>query len=252
MIKNTCITAAILAILLTGIQDARAVTAGEIIDESEKKMRGNTMVSVIDMTIKTRRWTRVLRMKSWENRLADKSFAEILAPAKDAGNRFLLVGNQMWHYQPKIQKTIKIAPSMMLQSWMGSDFTYDDIVKQSSILEDYNHIMKGKKSVDGYECYEIELKPKPNAAVVWGKITYYARVSDYLPVKQEFYNQHEVLKKVLTYSRYREMDNRVIPTLYKMVTVNKEDQYTLMEIKAVNFNVNIPNYVFTLQNLQRR
>ncbi len=252
MIKKTSIAAVIITLIIVGISDATAISARAIIDASEKKMRGNTQVAIIEITIKTRRWTRVMRMKSWENRADDKSFAEIVAPAKDAGNRFLLVGNQMWHYQPKIQKTIKIAPSMMLQSWMGSDFTYDDIVKESSILEDYNHLLKGKKTVKGYECYVIELKPKPNAPVVWGKIMYYARVNDYLPVKEEFYNQRELLKKVLTFSKFRKVYDRVIPTLYRMETRGKEDQYTLMEIKAAKFNINIPGYVFTLQNLKRR
>ncbi len=238
-----------------------ALTAVEIIDRAEKAVRGDTQVAMVEITIKNRRWTRTMKMKSWDNRIAKKSFAEILAPKKDAGNRFLMITAEklMWHYNPDIGKEMKIHPSMMLQSWMGSDFTNDDIVKESSILDDYTHTLDGKKKVDGHECYAITMIPKPNAAVVWGKLLYYARVSDCLPVKQEFYDQHGKLKKVMTLSNFKTMGDRVIPATMKMITLKKRreqgetgEEYTQMDIKDVRFNVKIPNNVFSLQNLKRR
>lgn len=231
---------------------AYALSATEIITESEKAVRGNSQTSTIEITIKTRRWTRTLKLKSWENRLRKQSFSEIYAPAKDAGNRFLLIDRNMWHYVPKLQQTIKISPSMMLQSWMGSDFTNDDIVKESSIVVDYTHRLEGTSTVDGFRCHKIVLSPKPKAAVVWGKIVYYAREKDYLPVREEFYNEHGVLKKVMTCGEFQIMHDRTIPTMYKMVTTGKEDQYTLMKIKEVRFNIAIPARTFSLQNLTRR
>jgi outer membrane lipoprotein-sorting protein len=238
-----------------------ALTAREIIDRAEQALRGDSQISLIEITIKTRRWTRTMKMKSWDNRLSKKSFAEILAPKKDAGNKFLMIQSEglMWQYNPEIGKEMKIHPSMMLQSWMGSDFTNDDIVKESSILDDYTHTLEGKKTVDGMECYVVRLDPKPNAAVVWGKLLYYVRTADCLPVKQEFYDQHGRLKKMLTCSSFKKMHDRVIPTVYKMVTLKKQkdpdqpvDEHTMMEIKDVKFNVQISNSVFSLQNLKRR
>jgi hypothetical protein len=236
-----------------------ALTAREIIDRAEKSVRGDSQIARVDITIKTKRWTRVLKMKSWENRLERKSFAEILAPKKDAGNRFLMINREqlMWQYNPDIGKEIKIHPSMMLQSWMGSDFTNDDIVKESSILDDYTHSLDGKATVEGQECYRIVLKPKPEAAVVWGKLLYYARITDCLPVKQEFYDQHGVLKKVMTCGSVKKLHDRLIPTIYKMVTLKKRrdpnvEEYTMMEIKDAVFNVRIDSSIFTLQNLKRR
>ncbi len=231
---------------------AFAISAKEIIKRAEEATRGDTSIAVYEITVKSRRWTRTMKMKSYENRVAEKSMAEVYAPKKDAGNKFLLKGDNMWHYVPRLQKTIKIAPSMMLQSWMGSDFTNDDIVKMSSIVDDYHHSLQGKEDMEGHECYKIELKPKKNAAVVWGKITYYARTKDYLPVRQEFYNEHDVLKKVLTCSNFKEMDGRIIPTMYRMNTIRKKDQYTLMEINKIRFDVNIPSYIFTIQYLKRK
>jgi outer membrane lipoprotein-sorting protein len=231
---------------------AHALTAYEIIEKSEMALRGNTQVSVSEITVKTRRWTRTMKLKSWEDRLKKKSFDEISAPEKDAGNRFLLIDKNMWHFIPKLQQTIKISPSMMLQSWMGSDLTNDDIVKLSSIKVDYTHKMIGNEVINNEKCYKIELTPKPGAAVVWGKIIYYARESDCLPVVQEFYNEHGIKKRIWTFSQFKTMHDRVIPTVYKMQTVSKEDQYTILEIKDVKFNQVILDNIFSLQNLQRR
>lgn len=240
---------------------AFALTAMEIIDKSDRAVRGDTQIALMEMTIKTRRWTRTMKMKSWDNRVAKKSFAEILAPKKDAGNRFLMIQSEklMWHYNPDIGKEMKIHPSMMLQSWMGSDFTNDDIVKESSIVEDYIHALDGTRTVNGEECYRIIMTPKPDAAVVWGRLIYYARVKDCLPVKQEFYDQHGKLKKMLTCSDFKLMHDRVIPTVMKMVTFKKRrqheeksDEYTMLVIKDVKFNARIDNSIFSLQNLKRR
>ncbi|OHD69405.1 MAG: hypothetical protein A2W19_05725 [Spirochaetes bacterium RBG_16_49_21] len=242
---------------LSGI--AHALSGMEIIERSEKAIRGDTQIALVEITIKTRRWTRTMKMKSWDNRAGKKSFAEVLAPRKDAGNRFLMITREglMWQYNPDIGREMKIHPSMMLQSWMGSDFTNDDIVKESSIVEDYTHLLEGKNTIDGYECYRVIMSPKPEAAVVWGKIVYYARVEDYLPVRQEFYDQHDKLKKFLTCSDFRKMHDRMIPTIYKMVSLKKRrdpnvEEYTLMTIKDVVFNEKIDNRIFTLQNLKRR
>jgi outer membrane lipoprotein-sorting protein len=230
-----------------------AQNAKEIIRKAEDAMRGNTQVSLMTITIKNPRWTRQMEMKSWDDRLGKRSFSEVIAPKKDAGNRFLLIDKNMTHFIPKLQQEIKISPSMMLQSWMGSDFTNDDIVKESSILDDYTHSIAGKDKIDGYECWKIELKPKQNAAVVWGKIIYFARVTDSLPVKNEFYNEHGVMKKVMTFTNFKKMHDRVIPTVYKMKTVGKEeDRYTLMEIKNIQFNIPISNRIFAIQNLKRK
>lgn len=245
-------TVSIISLLFSIASSVYAQNATDIIRKSEKAVRGNSMMGVYEITIKTRKWTRTMTMKSWEKRIGKKSFSEITSPARDAGNRFLLTGQQMRQYVPKLQKDIKISPSMMLQSWMGSDFTNDDIVKESSITKDYFHSLNGSEKINKHDCYKIIMKPKPEAAVVWGKIIYFARKSDSLPVREEFYNEHDKLKKVMNMSDFKRMHDRVIPTTYKMETVRKKGRYTLMKIKYAKFNVRIPPRVFTLQNLKRR
>lgn len=242
----------ILLLLTYACPGLYAVDATEVIKKSEEAVRGNSVISSVEIVIKTRRWTRSLEMKSWENRLEKKSFSEITAPEKDAGNRFLLIGQEMRQYIPRLKKDIKISPSMMLQSWMGSDFTNDDIIKESSISKDYFHSFEKNETINGHQCYKIIMKPKPDSAVVWGKIVYYARVSDFLPVREEFYNEHGVMKKVMTCDGFKQMHDRVIPTNYKMETVGKDDRYTMMNIRFARFNEAVPTSIFTLQNLKRK
>ena len=238
--------------LCGGSGNALAESAREIIEKSEAATRGDTLVGEYSITVKTRRWERTMALTYQEKRLERLSFIEIHAPRQDAGNRFLLLGNDMWHFIQRTQSTIRISPSMMMQAWMGSDFTNDDIVNASSLVDDYSHAIIGEAEIDGYPSYKVELLPLPNAPVVWGKVIYYARVSDYLPVRQKFYNAREELIKVLYASDFREMDGRVIPTHYKMKPTGDEDRYTILEINEIKFNADIPDRVFSRQYLTRR
>ena len=249
--KKICLIA-MLGCALVIPPDAFSLTAREIIDLSDKAVRGDSQIARYTITIKTRKWTRTMKMTAWDMKKGKKSFSEITAPKKDEGNRFLLIDKNMWQYNPRIQKAIKLSPSMMLESWMGSDFTNDDIVKESSIVEDYNHTLIGKETVNGSECYKIQLDPKPDAAVVWGKIIYFARTSDYLPVREEFYNEHNVKKKEMSCSDFKKMHDRVVPARYRMETMGNKDKYTEMIIDEIQVNVPISPRVFSRQNLQRR
>lgn len=242
----------ILLIIHVSMSSLTGLDADAIIEKSDKALRGETQRSSIIITVHTRRWTRSMEMNSFMITRGKKSFGEVISPARDAGNRFLLIDKNMWQYVPRLQQTIKIAPSMMLQSWMGSDFTNDDIVKESSIIEDYTKKLLGTETVEGHRCYRIELTPKPDAAVVWGKIIYFARESDCLPVREEFYNEHGVMKKLMSCTGFKTMHDRTIPTVYTMRTIGKEDQYTRMEIKSIRFNEPIPERTFSMSNLQRK
>lgn len=233
-------------------QESRSLTGKEIITRSDEMMQGKTQAAIADITIKSRRWTRTMETRSYTIRAQRKSFFEILSPKKDAGNRFLLLDQLMWHYVPKLGQTIKISPSMMLQSWMGSDFSNDDIVKESSIINDYTHTLTDTKFQNGQDNYRVELIPDPDAAVVWGKIIYYARTSDLLPSRVEFYNEHGGMKKIMTYSNYRFMHDRIIPATMRMVTVGKKDRYTEMTIKKIKFDLPMPEKLFTLQYLKQK
>ncbi len=223
----------------------------EIISRMDTLMRGDTSSGTYEMTVRDPSWERTLRLKVWEKRKEKKTFIRILSPPKEEGIGTLKIGFEMWNYLPKVEKTIKVPPSMMMQAWMGSDFTNDDLVKESSIVEDYLHRVTGEVKMDGFEAYRIEAVPKLDAPVVWDKILYWVRKGDYVPLRQEFYSERGELLRVMTFSGIKETGGRVIPTIWKMRPVKKEGKETILRIIDVEFNKPIDEDVFTLRNLTR-
>lgn len=239
-----------------------ALTAKQIVARSDQLMRGDSSIGTMTMTVKTPNWKRTLKFKSW-SKGKDKMLIRITYPKKEAGSASLKIGSNMWNYLPKINRTIKIPPSMMLQSWMGSDFTNDDIVKESSMVDDYNHTLLGKVELKVTEtagtkeaaktstCYKIKSIPKEDAAVVWGKIIYYCRVKDFVPVREEYYSDKGEMIKLMTLSNIKHMHDRNYPTYWKMQTLNRPGRYTEMTITDMRFNVPIQSSTFSLSNLGR-
>ncbi len=249
------IYAVILFCLLSALSSpatAEEIDSGrEIIRRMDTLMRGDTSAGIYEMTVRDPNWERTLRLKVWEKRKEKKTFIRILSPPKEEGIGTLKIGFEMWNYLPKVEKTIKVPPSMMMQAWMGSDFTNDDLVKESSIVEDYLHRLTGEVKMDGFDAYRIEAVPKPDAPVVWDKILYWVRKGDYVPLRQEFYSERGELIRVMTFSEIKETGGRVIPTLWRMRPVKKEGKETVLRIIDVEFNKSIDEDVFTLRNLTR-
>jgi outer membrane lipoprotein-sorting protein len=227
------------------------VDGKEVIRRMDVLMRGETGKGLYEMTIKDPRWERTLKLRAWEARKGKKTFIRILSPPKEEGIGTLKIGVEMWNYLPRVERTIKIPPSMMMQPWMGSDFTNDDLVKESSIVEDYVHKVMGKEKIDGFDAYHVEAVAKPDAPVVWGKILYWVRVEDFIPLREEFYSEKGELIRVMSFSDIKEIGGRVLPTFWKMVPVKKKDRMTTFRLIEVEFDIPIPDEIFTLRNLKR-
>jgi len=175
----------------------------------------------------------------------------ITAPAKDKGQVFLKIKTEMWNWVPSIDKTIKIPPSMMLQSWMGSDFTNDDLVKQSSIVVDYTHKLLGKEKVRDMECYKIEMIPLPEAAVVWGRVIMWITVNGFDQWMTEYYDEDNKLVNVGNSYDIKHMGDRDIPTRIELEPKNKQGQKTVMKIDEMKFNTGIDESFFSQQNMKK-
>jgi outer membrane lipoprotein-sorting protein len=238
---------------LIGARGSAEVTAPggrEIVEKVESLLWANTMQGEFDMRIVTPRWERTLSLRIWMDR-PRRSFVRVLAPAKEAGIGSLRIGNEMWNYLPAVERTIKIPPSMMLQPWMGSDFTNDDLVKQSSAIEDYVQKMPGEESVDGQRLFKVEALPRPDAAVVWGRIVYWVR-RDFVPVRQEYFSDRGELVRVMTFSDIRSVGGRTLPTRWEMKPLGKPGNSTTILVKDAVYNVQIDEDIFTQRNLLKR
>lgn len=235
---------------LTPMAHAQEPDGRAILDRVERLLWGSTVQGEYEMNITTPRWQRTLGLRVWMER-PRRSFIRILSPAKEAGIGSLRIGNEMWNYLPNVERVIKIPPSMMLQPWMGSDFTNDDLVKESSILDDYTHQVTGSTTIDGQEAYQVEATPKPQAAVVWGRVLYLVRKRDFMPIKQEFFSERDELVRVLSFSDVRSVGGRTMPTRWEMRPVAKPGNVTTVLIKDAVFDRPVDEAIFTQRNLQK-
>ncbi|WP_163708250.1 outer membrane lipoprotein-sorting protein [Mangrovibacterium lignilyticum] len=229
---------------------AQDIDIKEIVKRADEKFRGQSSQGTMTMTIQRPSWSRTVEMKSWTLG-TEYSLIYITSPAKERGQVFLKRENEMWNWMPSIERTIKIPPSMMMQSWMGSDFTNDDLVKESSLVNDYTHKLLGTEQLEAYPCYKIELIPTEEAAVVWGKILMWVTRDDFLWLKAEYYDEDEELINTEILSDIKQMDDRMMPTHLEMIPQDKPGQKTVMIFKEIKFNVDLNESFFSIQNMKR-
>lgn len=224
--------------------------ATDIIRKMDEKMQGNSNRVEMTMTIVRPKWTREMSMKSWSEG-TENSLILVTGPARDKGTAFLKRNEEMWNWQPTIDRVVKLPPSMMMQSWMGSDFTNDDLVKQSSIVNDYVHTLEKDTVIQGYDCFKIKMVPKEEAAVVWGKVVQYVSKQDYLQMLVKFYDEDDFLINTMLMSEIKEMGGRTIPTKMEVIPAENPDQKTMIVYKDIEFDIKIPENFFSMQNMKK-
>ena len=224
--------------------------AKEIIKKADAKLRGETSIATLKMSIVRPSWTREMTMKSW-SKGTEYSLILLTAPARDKGTAFLKREKEIWNWQPTIDRTIKLPPSMMMQSWMGSDFTNDDLVRESSIVEDYTHVLMGTEALDGRASYKIEMTPKPDAPVVWGKIIIWIDKEEYMQMKTEFYDEDGYLVNTMLGKAPKDFDGKLLPSRMEIIPADEEGHKTVIEYLNMEFNEPIKEQFFSIQNMKR-
>ncbi|MBN1985362.1 MAG: outer membrane lipoprotein-sorting protein [Prolixibacteraceae bacterium] len=237
-------------ILLLGAAFSNAQDISEIIRKADEKFRGESSQGTMTMIIERPTWSREVTMKNWTLG-NDFSMIYITAPAKEKGQVFLKRHNEMWNWVPTIERMIKIPPSMMMQSWMGSDFTNDDLVRESSLTEDYSQQLLGEETVQGMECYKAELIPFDDAPVVWGKIIMWISKEEYHWLKAEYYDEEGYLVNTEILSQIKQMDDRTMPTRLEMIPADEEGNKTILIFDEIKFNVDLEESFFSQQNMRR-
>jgi len=222
--------------------------AAALIKAAIEYWRDSTSISVFDMNIHRPEWKRSMTMKVW-TRGNKESLVRVVAPSKDAGNGTLLLDNDMWSFNPKINRVIKIPSSMMNQSWMGSDFSNNDLAKADDLIDQYRHSLLSIESHEGHRLYVIESVPKEAAPVVWGKEIVKVR-DDYIVVEHAFYDQGNTLVKQLTTGEIRQLGGKMVATRQKMSRVDKPLEWTEIVTREASFGVSLSANLFTQANLR--
>ncbi len=226
------------------------INVKDVLDKFDDLWRGDSSDALITMNIKTKHWERSLTMKTWSLG-KDRSLVKVLKPLKERNTATLKVGNEIYNYLPKTDKTIKLTSAMMLGSWMGSHFTNDDLVKESRMADDYDTTLTFTGKRNGIEIIELTSIPKPDAAVVWGKVTMEARLEDWQPLKVVYYDEDGEVARTMTLEGHKMMSGRLLPSVMRMVPADKPNEFTEFVYKEINFNVKLKESFFSLNQLRR-
>lgn len=226
-------------------------SAQDIIRQAENARRGiESSQAEMTMTIVRPDWSREMTMKSW-SKGDDYALMLVTAPARDAGMATLKRENEVWNWVPRIERTIKLPRSMMSQSWMGSDFTNNDLVQEVSIIDDYDHRIVKDSTVEGRNCWKIELIPHEDAAVVWGKIYAWVDKAEYITMRNEFYDEDGYLINIMQSSEVKTLGGRTFATKLEMIPVEEEGHKTVLEYHSIVFDQSMNDSFFSVQNMKR-
>ncbi|MEZ5069977.1 MAG: outer membrane lipoprotein-sorting protein [Bacteroidales bacterium] len=252
MMKTTTLLSGLLCLaLFPASVQGQSLSPKEIIRTADERFNGEkSSISVMAMTIVRPTWERTVEMKNWTSG-RDHALTLITAPARDKGQSFLKRENEMWNWNPTIGRLIKLPPSMMSQGWMGSDYTNDDILKESSVVEDYTHELLGEETIEGRVCKKIRMTAKEDADVIWGSQIRWVDTQDFMFLKSELYDEDGYLIRTELGKNVKTMDGRLIPTRIELIPAEAEGHMTVLEIREVTFNETIPDSFFSQQNMKR-
>jgi len=223
----------------------------KVVRHFENLYRSDTSVALMRLTVVRPRRERTLRMKSWTQG-EDRALIQILDPPREKGTATLKVEKNLWNYLPRIRRTIRIPPSMMLSPWMGSDFTNDDLVRESSYSEDYDYELAGKSTEP--EGWLVRFKAKPGVVGLWSRFDLVVSLDGQLPLVSNWYNRKGKLSRTLTWDLVRVLDKKHLPTRMTLVPVDRKEQgyKTTMVYEAIDFDVELPPGTFSLSRLERQ
>jgi hypothetical protein len=226
-------------------------SARDIVDRVDRLLRGESSHGTVTMEVVTADWSRSLDLEIWSLG-TEYALVRVLAPPKDAGTATLKSGNDLWNYLPRVDRTIKLPPSLMGAAWMGSHFTNDDLVKESRLIEDYDIEIAFSGERGGVAVWEFVLTPRPEAPVVWGRIEEQVRKADDMPVWARFYDERGALARTMTFTDVRRMGGRLVPARTVIEPADKPGEFTALQYRELAFDVGLERTFFSLQRLQQR
>lgn len=217
----------------------------KLLNEVDQLHRAESSKATVSMEVANKDYRRTMKLHAWSLG-KDYTLIRILHPKKDKGISTLRKARQMWNYLPKVKRVIMIPPSMMMGKWMGSDFTNDDLVKQSELAEDYQVTLdsSGKH-------HRLVLVPKKGVATVWGRMEILVAKDTRLPVEQSYFNEKGEKVRQLIFSDVRRFGKKRLPAKMEMRSLKKPGHYTVVRYDDLRFDVKLTPEFFSQNNLKR-
>ena len=224
--------------------------AKELLIQMDQILRGNAHQMTVTMNVVTPRWKRDYKIKVWMKGV-DFALARVIEPSKVEGQGFLRVESRLWNYLPSAERTMLIPPSLMLDRFLGSDFSNDDFVKLTYFPRDYDSKILETSDLNGALSYHLELLPHPEAPVTYGKLEIWIRKEDHMPLRWDFYNDRLKLIRTLEYSEFHSFGSHLAPTVWTMKNLEKEGHQTVIRILEAQYDVELSNLLFKKENLEK-
>lgn len=235
----------VMSFLMLQAQDAK-----DIVKKADEKLQGKSNYNEMTMTIVRPKWKRTVSFKTC-SKGTEYSLTLVTSPAKEKGQTFMKRKNDLWSWNAKISRLIKLPPSMMSQGWMGSDFSNDDLLKESSLVKDYTHKIIGSETMAGKKCYKIQLIPKADAAVVWGKLVKWISKDEYMQLQTKYYDEDDYLIKTEKASKIKKMDGKLIPTYFELIPADEPGNKTIVEMKKIIYDIKVSTRFFSQQTMKK-
>ncbi|HFE38046.1 MAG TPA: outer membrane lipoprotein-sorting protein [Gammaproteobacteria bacterium] len=232
-------------------EPATASRARDILRSVDDLWRGKSSHAIMTLKVKTRHYTRTMRLEGW-TKGKEKTLLRVLSPKKEKGTITLKSGTSIYSYFPKTDRKIRLTSGMMSGAWMGSHLTNDDLVKEARFEDDYNASIRFEGWRDGQNIIEFVLLPKPDAAVVWGKLVLIVFADSYTPVIQTYYDEDMQLSRTITFSDRKILGGRLRPSVLRVVPADKPEEYTEFIYEFLEMNLAIPDRFFSVSNLRKR
>lgn len=230
--------------------DSNTEKAKKILREIDDLWRGESSYGRFTMRVKTEHYTRTLQMEGW-SKGTEKTLMRILKPLKEKGMATLKSEETIYSYLPKTDRTIRLTSGMMMGSWMGSHFTNDDLVKESRMEEDYIPRISFEGLKDGRQVIIFELKPRQDAAVVWGKLELMVTQKDFLPVYEKFYDEDLKLARTMVFEKIKPLAGKSRPSVMRLTPEDKPGEFTEFIYETLELNISVKDSLFSLSNLKR-
>ncbi len=235
-------------VLISSCAVAEEFDIRELVLSNLELSRGGTSYAEMTMFIKRPSWERKSSLSGWTRGTKD-SLIRFTAPAKDAGNAMLKLGEKMWTFNPKLNRSIRLPSSMMGQSWAGSDFSYNDLSRSDKYLTDYRFELVDTRVEGGKKIYTIDAIPNDDAAVVWGKERMTLR-EDAVMLGIVFYDQDLKPLKEMKSLKIEDLGGRTFSTHMRMGDIDDPDSYTEFEYQKMTFDLDLEDRLFSTFSLR--
>ncbi len=243
------LTAALFLSALVGRVAYGSPEVDAIAEKLDTLYRSDSSRGKMTMRIVTPNYERTLEMEV-TTRGQDDTLVRILSPRKEKGTSTLKKGREMWNYLPKIKKTIRVPPSMMMSGWMGSDFTNDDMVRESSWREDYDGTLS-RDAPPGQKC--LEFRAKDDAAVAWDRVVTCVHATEYYPISQDFYDEKGRKARTMRFEEVGDLGGRKVPRklVLKPLLDDKKGNETVVTYDEMEWDIELSDSLFSLSRLRR-